>query len=125
MLGNITCFGCHLLTFFTINFFKKFFQEHYQCRIVWIQIRLERHFLGPDLGTSNLFVTTISRQQKSPPARKELIYQAKKYIIIMIVNIFYKSLHLSQFVRFWNLSHSKTCVKWPLSKRPKIGFQDQ
>ena len=21
--------------------------------------------------------------------------------------------------------YSKTCVKWPLSKRPKIGFQDQ
>ena len=24
-----------------------------------------------------------------------------------------------------NLSYSKTCVKRPLSKRPKIGFQDQ
>ena len=22
-------------------------------------------------------------------------------------------------------TYSKTCVKWPLSKRPKIGFQDQ
>ena len=24
-----------------------------------------------------------------------------------------------------NFIYSKTCVKWPLSKRPKIGFQDQ
>ena len=23
------------------------------------------------------------------------------------------------------MSYSKTCVKWPLSKRPKFGFQDQ
>ena len=23
------------------------------------------------------------------------------------------------------LAYSKSCVKWPLSKRPKIGFQDQ
>ena len=22
------------------------------------------------------------------------------------------------------MNYSKTCVKWPLSKRPKIGFQD-
>ena len=28
MLGNFSCF-CHLLTFLKINFFKKFFQEHY------------------------------------------------------------------------------------------------
>ena len=24
-----------------------------------------------------------------------------------------------------NCKYSKTCVKWPLSKRPNIGFQDQ
>ena len=32
------------------------------------------------------------------------------------------------FLKFtWKLStvYSKTCVKWPLSKRPQIGFQDQ
>ena len=23
------------------------------------------------------------------------------------------------------MKYSKTCVKWPLEKRPKIGFQDQ
>ena len=27
--------------------------------------------------------------------------------------------------KFLNLQNSKTCVKWPLSKRPKIGIQDQ
>ena len=30
----------------------------------------------------------------------------------------------SAFLSGWG-SYSKTCVKWPLSKRPKIGFQDQ
>ena len=30
MLGIFSCFGCRLLTFFKINFFKKFFQERYQ-----------------------------------------------------------------------------------------------
>ena len=31
MLGNLLCFYCRLLTFFSkINFFKMFFQEHYQ-----------------------------------------------------------------------------------------------
>ena len=30
MLGNFSFFCCRLLTFFKINFFEKFFQEHYQ-----------------------------------------------------------------------------------------------
>ena len=30
MLGNFSCFCCRLLTFFKINFFQKFFHEHYQ-----------------------------------------------------------------------------------------------
>ena len=29
------------------------------------------------------------------------------------------------FKLIFKLNHSKTCVKRPLSKRPKIGFQDQ
>ena len=30
ILGNFSCFCCHPLTFFKINFFKIFFQKHYQ-----------------------------------------------------------------------------------------------
>ena len=30
MLGSFACFYCCLQTFFKINFFKSFFQEHYQ-----------------------------------------------------------------------------------------------
>ena len=30
-----------------------------------------------------------------------------------------------QVIRNIHIDYSKTCVKWPLSKRPKIGFQDQ
>ena len=41
-LGNFTCFCCCLLTFFKINFFKKFFLEHYQIvKQFWIQIRTD------------------------------------------------------------------------------------
>ena len=29
-LGNLSYFCCHLLTFFKIYFFQKFYQEHYQ-----------------------------------------------------------------------------------------------
>ena len=36
-----SCFWCSLLTFFEIIFFKKLFQEHYQCQMVWIQIRTD------------------------------------------------------------------------------------
>ena len=33
MLGNFACFfGCLLISFFKINFFKKIFQEYYQCQ---------------------------------------------------------------------------------------------
>ena len=30
LLGNFSCSCCRLLTFFKINFFKKFFEEQYQ-----------------------------------------------------------------------------------------------
>ena len=29
------------------------------------------------------------------------------------------------FSQFFKYQYSKTCLKWPFSKRPKIGFQDQ
>ena len=41
MLGNFSCFCCHLQTSFKINFFKEIFEEHYQCQIVWIQIKTD------------------------------------------------------------------------------------
>ena len=72
MLGNVSCF-CRLLTyFFKINLFKKLFQEHNECPMV-----------GPSLGLTlvtlvtltdqELFAKVISRQQKTPLARKEFI----------------------------------------------------
>ena len=34
--------------------------------------------------------------------------------------------HISiSFATLSNIQYSKTCVKWPLSKRPKIGYQYQ
>ena len=58
MLGNFSCFCCHLLTFFKINFFKKNFQEYYQS-IKYQRIKSldpgqdpgqDQQFFGPDLG---------------------------------------------------------------------------
>ena len=55
-----------------------------------------QHFAGPELGQNCL--QRLSADDRSPLAIKE--WKGWRY-------------------------HSKTCVKRPLSKRPKIGFQDQ
>ena len=43
LLGNFSSFYCRLLTFFfKINFFKKFFQEHFhECEMVWVLIKVQ------------------------------------------------------------------------------------
>ena len=46
------------------------------------------------------------------------IHQAK----LKVCTFVFKN-SLSNFSPIFN--YSKTCLKWPLSKRPKIGFQDQ
>ena len=43
--------------------------------------------------------------------------------VILNVHVFKKK--RSNYLSALQQSYSKTCVKWPLSKRPKIGFQDQ
>ena len=90
MLGNFSCFHCFRLTFFKINFFKKFFWEHYQSG---------KQF-GPRSGLtfchsrswSKLFAKVISRQQKLLLARKELIkdsisLKTIRYVVIDVVLI--------------------------------------
>ena len=57
--------------FFKINFFKKFFQEHYQS-----VKRFGSRSVGPDLGP-NCLQRFYSRRQKLPLARKELLYVSK------------------------------------------------
>ena len=53
MLGNISCFCCHLLTYFKINFFSKyFFQEHYQS-VKQFGSTVDQN-VGPDLGPNFL-----------------------------------------------------------------------
>ena len=59
MMGNFSCFCCRLLTFFKINFFNKFFQEHYQS---------VKQF-GSRSG-SKLFAKVISRRNQLPLVRK-------------------------------------------------------
>ena len=41
MLGNFSCFCCCVKIFFKINFFKKFFQEHYQS-VKWFGFKSDR-----------------------------------------------------------------------------------
>ena len=65
MLGNFSCFCCHLLTFFKIYFFKKNLSGTLsECQTVWIQIRTN------DLGTN--YLQRLSADDKLPLARKEL-----------------------------------------------------
>ena len=67
---NFSCYCCHLLTSFKINFFEKFCQEH------WVSNFGSR--AGPTLcrswSGSRLFAKVISRWQKVLLARKELTW---------------------------------------------------
>ena len=78
MLGNFSCFCCHLLTFFKTNFIKKNLSGTLsECQTVWIQIRT---YVGSRSGPmlclswsgSKLFAKVISWQQKLVLASKEL-----------------------------------------------------
>ena len=62
---------CHLLTFFKIRIFKKFFQENYQRVPNSLDPDQDWHSVIPDLG-SRPYAKAISRQQKALLARKEL-----------------------------------------------------
>ena len=53
MLGNCSCFCCHLLTFFIITLFKKLFQEHYQSVS-----------LGPDQDQHSVIVIWVQTDYK-------------------------------------------------------------
>ena len=53
MLGNFSCFCCRLQTFFKINFFINFFQEHYQS-VNGLYPDEDQHSFSPDLGPNCL-----------------------------------------------------------------------
>ena len=58
-------------------------------------------------------VNILKRATISPPAKRHLMafcWRADSGPILCVG---------------WDVVYSKTCVKRPLSKRPKIGFQDQ
>ena len=57
--------------FFQMNFFKKFFQEHYQCHPLGSRSGPTFWFCQ-SLSGSKLFAKIISRQQKLPLAGKDL-----------------------------------------------------
>ena len=66
MMGNISCFCCHL-PFLRFFFFKNFFQEHYES-VNCLDPDQDRHSVmnvGPDLGPSCL--QRLSADDKSPP----------------------------------------------------------
>ena len=95
MLGNFfTCFCCRLLDFLNINFFKKFFKEHYQS-VKWFGSRSGPTFCW-SWSDSKLFSKIISRQQKLPLASKELSWPYKD--TFACIYIAYKLILLSCFV---------------------------
>ena len=104
MLGNISCFLCRLLTFFKINFFKKFFQEHHQY-VKQLDIDQDDCHcdVGPNLGPKLL--------QKLSADEKSRCKQVKGKELVLNINVMHH--------------YCKTCVKRPLSKRPKIDWLDQ
>ena len=55
MLGNFSCFTCHLRLFFKINFFSKLSREHNTVRVSnSLDPEQDRHSVGPDLGPNCL-----------------------------------------------------------------------
>ena len=53
--SNSSFLTCRLLTFFKINFFKNFFQEHNQSRVSnGLEPNQDRHSVSPDLGLNCL-----------------------------------------------------------------------
>ena len=84
MLGIFSCFCCLLLTFIKINFFKKFFQEHFQSI---------KQFTSSDVGPhqlsgSKLFAKVIIRRLL-PSARKEF----QPILYANILKVFSVKLH--------------------------------
>ena len=76
MLGNFSCFYCLLLTFFKnhmINFFKRFFQEHYQSLKWFGSISGPTDILSVLIWIQNHLLRLLADNKKSSLARKELI----------------------------------------------------
>ena len=69
MLGNFSCFYCRLLTFFKINFFKKFFQDAIRVSN-GLDPDQDRRSVGPDLGPNCL--QRLSADDNSLLATNEL-----------------------------------------------------
>ena len=63
MLGNFSRFCRRLMTFFKINLFKKFFQEHYQS-VKRFESNQDRHCVGPDLGPNCLQTTKVATSKE-------------------------------------------------------------
>ena len=54
-MGNFSCFCCRLLTFFKINFFKKYFQEHFH------SVKLVGSRSGTDILSVLIWVQTVGK----------------------------------------------------------------
>ena len=70
MLGNFSCFCCHLLTFFKINYFKEFFRNTVRV-LNGLDPDQDRHYVSPDLCPNCL--QKLSADDKSSRTRKSNI----------------------------------------------------
>ena len=123
-LHYFSCFYCRLPTFFKITFFKQLFQEG--------STRVSN---GLDPGLGPLKVAT--NKEKGRTNRQHCITTLGLETLHNIISeaLLNGEVHPNHInttgIRIINVpkgninAYSKTCLERPLSKRPKMGFQDQ
>ena len=109
MRGNFSCFCCHLLIFFKINFFeKKKFRNTIRVSNGFDQVQ-DQHFVGPDLGPNCL--QKLSEDDKTDASivvrvnDRVLSVQMKSLECLMVV-----TLHASVFC-WWSLQKVWTQIR--------------
>ena len=104
-------------TFFKVNFFKKSLRNTIRLSN-GLDPDLDQHSVSSDLGQNCL--QRLSADDNFAASKEKVKSNSQVYII-----------HSGSFCikitchGMLHTTYSKTCVKRPLSKRPKSGFQDQ
>ena len=71
MQGNFSWLFCHLLIFFKTNFYKKLFQEHSECQMVWIQIWVQTIGKGYQ-QTTNIHISSCEKVRWNKESHPEI-----------------------------------------------------
>ena len=82
MLGNFSCFCCRLPTFFKINLYQKFFQEHYQS-----VKQVGSRFCGPDLGPNCLQRLSADNTSLGRELKSSMVYRGSYMSAHVLLNL--------------------------------------